>query len=294
MLTPQFFLRGIVAAAFCFAPLCIHAAPIRVFGSGSQYGTIDSETGVYSSIGRLTDSFNGNSIPLSGFAFGADSNLYGVTGIDGSGANGEGNYLWRFNPNTGVSTDRRNLPIPLVTIARRPSDGRLFGYSADPDTGNAAIYSLDVSTFAPSFIGTTDVITFGALTFDTANRLYLANSTSGDIYRVSTDTAQTELFSATGVANVAGMAAVGDALVLFSTDGRTRYRVQANGSVTFDGTYNIGGTDLIYGAAIAPIVIPEAGTGTLLCGAALLGWGIVRRRFGHGDNRSRKIAAFAR
>jgi len=284
MLTRQLLLRGSVAI-YCFAPLCVHAAPIHVFGSGSQYGTIESTTGAYTQIGRLTDSFNGNSIPLSGFAFGADNNLYGVTGIDGSGANGEGNYLWRFNPQTGISTDRRNLPIPLVTIARRPSDSRLFGYIADADTGNAAVYSFDTATFAPSFVGTTSVITTGAMTFDNNNRLYLADSFTGNLYRVDTDTAQTQLFSATGVANITGMATVGDTLELFSTDGRTRFRVQSDGSVASAGTYNIGGVpgaDLIYGAAIAPsAVIPEAASGTLFCGAALLTAGIVvRRRFG--------------
>lgn len=280
MLITQRILRGIVAA-YCLAPLCVHAAPIHVFGSASQYGTIESETGAYTNIGRLTDSFNGASIPLSGFAFGTDNNLYGVTGIDGSGANGEGNYLWRFNPNTGVSTDRRNLPVPLVTIARRPSDGRFFGYTADPGTGNAAIYSFDIATFAPSFIGTTSVITTGAITFDNSSRLYLADSTSGSLYRVNTDTAQTELFSATGQPNILGMAAVGDTLELFSTDGRTRFRVQPDGSYAPAGTYDIGGVpgDLIYGAAIAPsTVIPEAPSGVLVCGAALLGWVIVRRR----------------
>ncbi|MBC8141370.1 MAG: hypothetical protein H7Y38_08005 [Armatimonadetes bacterium] len=257
------------------------AAPIHVFGSSSQYGTIESETGAYTNIGRLTDSFNGASIPLSGFAFGADNNLYGVTGIDGSGANGEGNYLWRFNPDTGVSTDRRDLPIPLVTIARRPSDGRLFGYTADADTGNAAVYSFDTTTFAPTFVGTTDVITTGALTFDNSSRLYLADSFNGNVYRVDTGNAQTQLFSETGVANITGAAVVGNTLELFSTDGRTRFRVEADGSFSPAGTYDIGGGDpgdLIFGAAIAPFaVIPEAGSGVLLLGAVSLGWWTTRR-----------------
>ncbi len=262
------------------------AAPIHVFGNTSQYGTIDSETGVYSSLGRLTDSFTNASIPLSGFAFGADGNLYGVTGIDGPGENGEGNYLWRFNPANGVSTDRRDLPVSLVTLASRPSDGRLFGYSNDAE-GNGSLFGFDLVTFAPSLIGATGVVTFGALTFDDANRLYLAHSFTGDIYRVNADSGATTLFSATGILGISGMAAIGDTLYTFSTDARERHAVNLQtGAVSLLGTYGIGGNsgdDLIYGAAISPpppspAVVPEPATGILFALASVVGTALVVKR----------------
>ena len=256
----------------------VQAAPIHVFGSGSQYGTVNSDSGAYTPVGRLTDSFTGDSVKLSGFAFGASNTLLGVTGIDGAGGSGEGNYLWQFDASTGVSTDRRDLPVSLVTIARRPGDGQVFGYANDAG-GNGSLYQFDTQNFNPSFVGTTGVITYGALTFDNANRLYLADSFTGDIYRVNAATAQATVFAATGVSNVSGMAVVGDSLYLFSTDERARYRVSLDtGETTFAGNYNIGGApgdDLIYGAAIAPTIIPEIASGWLFAGTLLL---VKRRR----------------
>ena len=271
-------LTAAIAVAGFFAST-LHAAPIHVFGSSSQYGTVDSATGAYTSIGRLTDSFTNASIALSGFTFGGDGQLYGVTGIDGSGTGGEGNYLWRFNPATGASTDRRDLSVPFVTVARRPSDNRIFGYVAS--NGVAELYSLDLSTFAPAFIGSTGIVTFGGLAFDAADNLYLADSLTGDVLQVNSTTAQTTLFARTGVDNVPAMAAVGDSLHLFDTDDLGRYRVSLQtGVVTFDGTYDIGGglgANLIYGATIAPLIIPESPTGALL--ALVLSGGILARRY---------------
>lgn len=261
------------------------AAPIYVFGNSSQYGSIDSVTGAYTSIGRLTDSFTNASIPLSGFAFGADNNLYGVTGIDGPGESGEGNYLWRFNPATGVSSDRRDLSVSFVTLARRPGDGRLFGYANDSD-GVGQLYSLALGTFAPTLIGSTGIATtFGALTFDSADRLYLAHSFTGDIYRVDTATGQANFFTGTGVLGISGMAVADNTLYTFSTDARARHGVNlSTGAATFLGTYNIGGNsgeDLIYGAAIAPpvpVTIPEPAAGTLFGLAGLIGTGFLAKR----------------
>ena len=280
MITRRFFLYGIVAAVSLMASFRAQAAPIHIFGSGSQYGTIDSETGAYTQIGRLTDSFTGDTIALSGFTFGGDGQLYGVTGIDGSGEFGEGNYLWRFSPTNGVSTDRRTLSVPLVTVARRPSDNRIFGYVAN--NGVADLYSFDLAAFAPTFIGSTGIVTFGGLAFDAADNLYLSNSLTGDVLQVNAATAQVTPFAQPRILNAPAMVAVGDSLRLFSTDDFGRYRVSlATGNDTLDGEYNIGGAlgeNLLYGATIAPVIIPEAPTGVLLA-LALTCVAFVRRRY---------------
>ncbi len=280
--TLSILLATLVWAALVFAaimaPRPALAAPISVFGSGSQYGTIDSDTGVYTGIGRLTDSVTNASIALSGFAFGGDGNLYGVTGVDGPGANGEGNYLWRFEPKTGISTDRHDLPVSLVTIAARPSDSLLFGYANDAPDGTANLYSFAATSTTPKLVGAIGVTTFGAVTFDNTDRLYLADSVTGNIYRVSTATGNSALFSATNVPNITAMAMVGNTLFAYSTDNRARYAINIDtGTTTYLGTYDIGGGDLIYGAAIAPFTIPEMGAGGLVVLAGMVGVLFARR-----------------
>jgi hypothetical protein len=280
--------------AALFALLLLAAAASRgqtvyVAGSGAQLATANPVTGSLSGVGTLRDSVTGAPIVVSGLAFGGVNNsgpLYGVVGVDGGD-----DSLWTFNPATGLTTDLRRIGVSLASIAARPSDGVLFGYANDdPNGGTARLYRYDpVSGGAPSLLGSMGFLTFGALSFDGSNRLFAADSLTGDLYRLDTGTGAASLVGATGIPDLLGMAYTGSTLYGFSsgTAGRNVYSLNLNtGQATFVSSYGFGSgapLDVVYAAAArgsAPVAVPEAGT-TALSFAPAIGIaaaGVTRRR----------------
>ena len=286
---PYSFLRppALLAAFLLVLPALTapaRAVPITVVGSNSEYGTVDSVTGAYTGVGSLRDSVTGAPIAVSGIAFGVDNNLYGVTGVDG-GTDPASRYLWRFNPRTGVSTDRHDLSVALVTVARRPSDGALFGYNND--SGASTLYDFDLNTYSPTPLGATNLFTTGALTFDDASNLYLADTGSGSIFRVNPQTGATSLLATTGSTDLYGMVFADGLLQAFDGTTFARYTIDTGtGAVTTLSPYSLGNanTSGIVGAArpVVVAVVPEAGSGAFVLLVVGGGVGLVgrRRRFG--------------
>ena len=115
-----------------------------------------------------------------------------------NGPLGSPRELYSFDPSTGISTFRANLPGTqrFFTLETRPSTGVVYAV----DVTTSALYTMDLSTGAITFVANTGLATLGDIAFDpTTGVLYgLLRNTPTNLYTIDPATGASVLVGDTG------------------------------------------------------------------------------------------------
>ena len=285
----------------------------RVYGVTDKnlFGVLDLGTGAFQNLGTTTSSTTGNAVTFLGLGYNRGNNLfYGVN---------TNNVIYAVNPVSsfsaagviaapqaqiqGLGTNRY-----VESLAFRNTDNTLFALVADGNGDNAALYTINLNTYAATQVGSlgSNFSTLGSLTIvdsvsgpvayvTEGNRLNNVNSIAstgnGAVFTVDLSSGVVSRIASSTTAGFASQTyapvAYGNQLYaadyysgstsLAGTTAQTYNVNQATGAATLlSNAYNVNAYGGIF--ALSTGAIPEPGTLALVA-PALLGAGVfVRRR----------------
>jgi len=193
--------------------------------------------------------------------------------------------LFEFNPATGAATSVAVLSSPdkMVSIAFDPVGGKLYGNtSAGFGAPFDALYEINPTTGASTFIGRILFENVYSLGFDQSGKLFGVSDATDDLISIDTSTGNGTFIADLAVGFAFDIASRPEDNKMFLADSGTfsLYTVDTgSGALTLVGGY--GGFPNVVGLAFLPSgVIPEGSTylaGGLL-GGLLVGGHVLRRR----------------
>jgi hypothetical protein len=255
--------RLALAVFLCLAPSSVFADIMAyVVGSGSQFGTVDLATGVYTQISpNINDAV--------GLAIGSGGVLYG---INNSGS------LMTVNPTTGATTIIGSTGVSGLLVFTALSNGSLYAMD-----GNEELYSINPSNGHATAIGSTGLPGLGTVGYDNSlagasNTLYYTLNTSTpfgpNLYTINPLNAQATLVGSTA-SGIEGSAFAGGTLYGFLNSEEIDSINTANGAATF--VANLSPGENLFGGAPNTPAVPEP-TSVFLFGTVIAGSVVMMKR----------------
>jgi hypothetical protein len=231
-----------------------------VVSASGQFGTINLQTGAFTSIGTTNFSPDG----FTGLPGGI---LYG---------NDYGSNLLAVNPATGQGTLVGNMGHGILAVYLR-SDGTMFGAAFD-----GSWYTINRSTGAATLVGATGLgLNYWGGAFDSSGDMFLANgngANSSNLYSVNASTGHATLIGSIGYA-VAQLDFEQGTLFGFTADGTSIISVNTTtGAGTFVAAQDPA-LNTVFGAATTDsLATPEPASFISLAIGAVVGLAWRKRR----------------
>ena len=247
-------------ALLIFGASSAQATRAYVASGSGQFGTIDLDSGAFTSLGNM-------GLLLSGLGV-ANGNLYGSAVSTGD--------LYQVNTSDGTLTFIGDGGIPLQVIGSTTSG--LYALNFAPIV---SLYSIDSSTGAASLVGSTGLSAATIVGLSTnADEPYFANGSL--LYSLNPATGAATLIGSTGL-GTSGAVLVFDNGTLYGGVYPSPQLITLDtttGAATFHANVS-GGLTTFYGLAPDPLPagasVPEPATASLVCGGAL-GIVLIKRR----------------